>query len=65
MLCTPDDAPLSPLFAERLCFASEEGLLTPDGLTATSATPAATAPLRLGDTGRGHDRSEQRCAHGE
>ena len=38
MLYTPDDAPLSPLFAERLCFASEEGFVTPDGLTATSAT---------------------------
>jgi hypothetical protein len=40
-------------------------LLPPDGLTATSATPAATAPLRLGDTGREHDRGEQRCDHGE
>ena len=42
MLYTPDDAPFSPLFAETLCFASEEGLLTPDGLAAPP--PPRTPP---------------------
>jgi hypothetical protein len=37
------------------------GLAHPRRLTTTSAT----TPLRLGDTGREHDRGEQRCDHGK
>jgi hypothetical protein len=50
VLYTPDDAPFLPLFAEGLCFASEEGLLTPrayrhlrhPGRHRPSATPDAS-----------------------